>query len=332
MTLEYQILGNPGRDNVLYVRLDSGGGIRTFLFDCGEGCLSNLSYSQLQAVEHLFFSHFHMDHVCGFDSFFRCNYNRSDDSVNVWGPIGSASILQHRFQGYWWNIKGEETGTWFVNELQSDCIVSSRFELKDAFEEKHEGLVREKNALIIDEPNYTVSSIELDHKGPSIGYKLVEKPTENIDGAKLASLGLRPGPWIQELKAQKSGLLEVDGKSLEIARLRADLVTISEGRSIAYLTDFLLDEEAESTLIPWLNKCDTLVCEAQYRKEDKHLASRYFHSTTEQTSLLAKNGQVGELVLIHLSQRYMKSEWSEMLAEAREIFPNTKFPDEWAIE
>ena len=158
MTLEYQILGNPGRDNVLYVRLDSGSGIRTFLFDCGEGCLSNLSYSQLQAVEHLFFSHFHMDHVCGFDSFFRCNYNRSDDSVNVWGPIGSASILQHRFQGYWWNIKGEETGTWFVNELQSDCIVSSRFELKDAFEEKHEGLVREKNALIIDEPNYTVSS------------------------------------------------------------------------------------------------------------------------------------------------------------------------------
>ena len=86
------------------------------------------------------------------------------------------------------------------------------------------------------------------------------------------------------VKAQKSGLLEVDGKSLEIARLRADLVTISEGRSIAYLTDFLLDEEAESTLIPWLNKCDTLVCEAQYRKEDKHLASRYFHSTTEQTS------------------------------------------------
>lgn len=332
MSLKYQILGKPGRDNVLYVLLDSGQGTQTFLFDCGEGCINKLSYAQLQAVEHLFFSHFHMDHVCGFDSFFRCNYNRSNDTVNVWGPNGSARILQHRFQGYWWNIKGEETGTWFVNELQSDCIVSSRFELRDAFEVKHEGLVREKKQFIIDEPSYAVSSIELDHKGPSIGYMLLEKPTENIDGAKLAHLGLKPGPWIQQLKARESGVLDVDGKLLDIAKLRADLVTVSRGRSIAYLTDFLLDEEAESKLIPWLNKCDTLVCEAQYRKQDKHLATQYFHSTTEQTALLAKNAQVGELVLIHLSQRYMKSEWSEMLIEAREIFPNTTFPNEWSIE
>lgn len=332
MTLEYQILGKPGRDNVLYVRLDSGSGIHTFLFDCGEDCINSLNYAEMQAVEHLFFSHFHMDHVCGFDTFFRCNYNRPDECVNVWGPIGSAEILQHRFQGYWWNISGDEPGTWYVNELLSDSIVSSRFERKDAFEIKHEGLIREKNQFIIDEPMYEVASIELDHRGPSIGYKLSEKPTENLDGEKLAQLGLKPGPWIQELKTREKGTIEVDGKSLDIARLRADMITINEGRSIAYLTDFLLDESAESKLIPWLDECDTLVCEAQYRKDDKKLAIQNFHSTTEQTATLAKNAGVGELVLMHLSRRYVKTEWSEMLVEARSIFPDTFFPSEWSIE
>ena len=89
MSLNFTILGEPGRDNALFVRVDSGQSLHRFLFDCGEGCLTGVAVSELQAVDGLFFSNLHIDHVAGFDSFLRHNFDRHTGPVP--GPLYSTA-------------------------------------------------------------------------------------------------------------------------------------------------------------------------------------------------------------------------------------------------
>lgn len=111
MSISFRILGKAGRDNALFVQVDSGQAVERLLFDCGDGCVSELPFADIQAIDHLFFSHLHMDHVGGFDSFFRCTFNRETKPNRIWGPPDTARILQHRFQGFLWNLHGEMSGT-----------------------------------------------------------------------------------------------------------------------------------------------------------------------------------------------------------------------------
>ena len=133
MTLSYQVLGNPGRDNALLVTVDTGQAVSRLLFDCGEDCLAAVPFGDVLEIDHLCFSHLHMDHVAGFDSYFRCLYPRTAKGNDVWGPPGTAAILRHRFQGFLWNLVANQQATWRVYELHSDHIESFRFELAEAF-------------------------------------------------------------------------------------------------------------------------------------------------------------------------------------------------------
>lgn len=71
MGIHHQVLGEPGRDNALLARVGTGQATHRLLFDCGEGCLSALSAAEVRAIDALFFSHLHIDHVAGFDGFLR---------------------------------------------------------------------------------------------------------------------------------------------------------------------------------------------------------------------------------------------------------------------
>lgn len=99
MSMTFRILGNAGRDNALLVQVDCGQAVETLLFDCGDACLTELPFSETQTIDHLFFSHLHMDHVGGFDTFFRCNMDRANKSNHVWGPPATSQILQASLSG-----------------------------------------------------------------------------------------------------------------------------------------------------------------------------------------------------------------------------------------
>ena len=114
--------------------------------------------------------------------------------------------------------------------------------------------------------------------------------------------------------------------------LRKTLVIETPGESIAYLTDFLLDEPSMERLLEFLRGCRTLICEGQYRHADLELARRNFHMTSVLSATLAQRAGAEELVLFHLSSRYEPRDWIEMLQEAREIFPNTRFSPHWNLE
>ena len=111
MSIVFRVLGQAGRDNALLVQVDSGQAVERLLFDCGEGCLSELSFAEVTSIDHLFFSHLHMDHVGGFDSFFRCTFNRDTRPNHIWGPPETARIMQHRFEGFLWNLHEQMSAT-----------------------------------------------------------------------------------------------------------------------------------------------------------------------------------------------------------------------------
>ncbi len=331
--IEYDVLGAAGRDNALLVTIHTGEAVERLLFDCGDGVLAPLPFAQIQRIDRLFFTHLHMDHIGGFDSFFRCTYNRTLRPNVVWGPPETARILHHRFQGFRWNLYAEHHATWRVGDVSHKRVDWTRFELNEAFAIAHPEETEPFTGTLLETDAYTVGAIHLDHLIPVLGFLVREKPRLNIDVAGLAELGLRPGPWLQAVKAAppEQTHVDVDGVPYPLDTLRAALLRQQPGDSIAYLTDFRLDEVTLARLAPWLSGCKTLVCESAYRQADEELATRNAHLTAPQAAHLATTAGVGKLILIHLSDRYPQEEWPDLLREAREIFPETHFPKNWGI-
>src|SRR5690348_14850119 len=110
MTIEYQVLGMPEWDNALFVRVQTGQETHRLLFDCGAGCVEQVPVSDVRGVEHLCFSHLHMDHIGGFDTFFRVTYDRPAPPINVCGPPETTAIIAHRLRGFMWNLFAGDPG------------------------------------------------------------------------------------------------------------------------------------------------------------------------------------------------------------------------------
>lgn len=335
MSISFRVLGDMGRDNALYVSVDSGQTVERLMFDCGEGCSTELSVGERQGIDHLFFSHLHMDHVAGFDAFFRCTFGRTAPPNRIWGPPGTAKTMQHRFQGFLWNLHGDMDASWRVTDVHPQDLRTTRYELKEAFEVAHEHGVVPHNGLIWTGVGATVRAFALNHHTTSLAYRIDEKPRLNVDTARLQALGLRPGPWLKQIRpdgdAEPPAEVVIDEVVWQTAALRKELLVETAGDSIAYLTDFLLDEATLELLQPGLQGCRTLVSDCQYRHEDLELAKKHYHMTARLAGELAQLAGAEDLVLIHLSERYSRHEWRAMLDEARGIFPAARFPAHWEV-
>jgi ribonuclease Z len=334
VSIDFQILGAAGHDNAALVRVDSGQAVTRLLFDCGEGCVRELALAEVQAVDHLLFSHLHMDHVAGFDSFFRATYNRTSKPNIIWGPPLTGEIMQHRLRGFLWNLVADELAVWEVDDIYPDRVTAQRFALREGFALAHPLGARPCAGTIVDAPDFSVEALAMDHLTPSLAYVVREKPRLHIDAARLAVHGLRPGPWIRQLKQcqpAEGATIEIDGAPYDLAALQAALLYETQGESLAYLTDFILDDAAYERLVPALRGCATIICESQYRQADLALAARNYHMTAAQAAELARRAGAGRLFLFHLSDRYGPDEWLEMLAEARAVFPETYLPEHWKL-
>jgi ribonuclease Z len=330
MSLSFRVLGGFGNDNALYVTVDTGRRVSRLLFDCGDGCPHALETGDLLAMDHLLFSHFHMDHVAGFDLFFRLNFDR--DPVNVWAPWGGAAILHHRFRGFEWNLVGErQPGTWLVHEIGPRDVRVSRFEAKEAFRSAHPHAEWPRDPVVIDGEGYTVEAIALDHGCVSMGYVVRETDRVNVDTEKMAAKRLSPGPWVKRLRGPSTvgEAVNINGVEHSLEALQADLLVTTPGQSVAYLTDFRMTPATAEHLAERLRGVTTVVCESQYRAADVELAEAAMHCTSAEVATLAARAGVGRLILFHVSPRYLPDGLDGMLAEARAIFPNTSFPEGW---
>ncbi|MEJ2634737.1 MAG: ribonuclease Z [Calditrichia bacterium] len=334
MSIEFQILGRPGYDNALHVSVNSGHAFYRLQFDCGDKCLTELKFSETLAIDHLFFSHLHMDHVAGFDLFFRRNFKRESKPNVIWGPPDTTTIIHHRFRGYMWNLTADLPGQWLVNDIYPDHIKSRRFLTSEAFEYAHDAGVRPFNGVMLENDDFRIGAFRMKHLTPSMAYIVREKPHLNVNKERLETSGLKPGPWIEKLKSaagEKGDFIEIENEKYSLKKLRDDLLEETPGDSLAYMTDFLMDEAARARLLPSLQGIKYMICESQYLHDHKDLADKTCHMTCTQVAEIARAANVDNLFLFHVSDRYQPNELKRMLAEARSIFPNARFSEHWKI-
>lgn len=334
MPTQFQILGGPRQDNGLYAEIDTGQSISRLLFDCGEGIPTAIPYGDLIQLQHLFLTHCHMDHLVGLSGFLRRVYANERQTPVIWGPPGTAVRVQFQLRAFLWNLVADQANFFVVNDVSESEVISYELRLNEGY-----GVLRERSRsprrdVLVSGDGYDVSAIEMDHGTPCLAFVVREHGRSNVDTTKLVSMGLRPGPWMKQLKSGEAGdgTVDVGGVPTPLASLREQLLVQTPGASIAYCTDFLLDDVAEARLVPFLRGVDTLVCESQYRRDDADLALANRHMTCTQVARLARQAGVGKLVLIHISDRYDSAARRELLAEARAEFLLTDFPEGWTVD
>lgn len=153
----------------------------------------------------------------------------------------------------------------------------------------------------------------LDHRVPTVGYRLDEPEGRSFDPRALAQAGVTPGPQVGRL-AREGSLVLPDGRTV---RAR-DVSVRRPGQSVA----FVMDTRLCDAVYALADGVDLLVVESTFLHRDVDLAARWAHLTCRQAALVARACGVRHLVLTHFSQRYrVPAELPDAFeAEAREVF------------
>jgi len=183
-------------------------------------------------------------------------------------------------------------------------------------------IIEIEDGVIFEDDQFIVEAGLLDHGISSYGYRIIEKDRPGtLLADKLIEAGVQPGPIFRKIKNGERVTLE-DGKTIDpVDFLGPDL----KGRVLTILGDTRYCENA----ISLAENADLLVHESTFSKGEEKLAFDYFHSTTHQAAEIAKQAECQHLCLTHISSRYDKNDWRELVREAREIFPNTDIAEDF---
>ncbi len=301
------------------------------LFDLGD--ISALPPRKVQRIEHVFVSHAHVDHFIGFDRLLRLLVGR-EKSVRLFGPEGFVEHVQHKLHAYLWNLADRYSCdlVFTVTQVASSLATkTARFRLKDAFAREEIGNGRIRDGVLHQEPSFRIKAAVLDHRTPCLGFAIEEPMHVNVWKNRLAERHLPVGPWLRELKNAVMENLPDDhfitirsrpDSSGEGARRLADLrdlVTVTPGQKIAYVTD-IADTPANRAAVAALScNADLLFIEAAFAQEDEELARERGHLTTAAAGEIARRAGVRRVEPFHFSSRYPGEE-ERLLKQVRTAF------------
>jgi ribonuclease Z len=300
------------------------------LFDLGE--IASLSPRKIRRVDQIFVSHAHIDHFIGFDHLLRLLVGH-EKTVHLYGPAGFAERVFHKLQAYRWNLV-ESYGSdlvFVVSELETPNSISTRqFRLKRAFAAEPPVSKTILDGVLCDERTCRVSAAILEHRTPCLGFALQEAAHVNIWKNRLSARGLPVGPWLQWLKqAVVEGrpddhLIRIDGAAASDGRLERlsslrDLLTVTAGQKIAYVTDVTDTPANRAPIVALVQNADILFIEAAFARADAALARDRAHLTTMAAGEIAREANVRRVEPFHFSPRYA-GEQERMLAEVMAAF------------
>jgi ribonuclease Z len=260
-------------------------GPNRFLIDCGEGTQRQLMRAQLgfRRLGHVLLTHLHLDHVAG-----------------LAGLLATRQLYQ--LEGAIEIIGSRETVA-FAGRYLSVTIGSAR--------EARYRLCAVSPGPVLSWPGWHISAFSVAHRGTeSLGYLFEEAARRVLLADRLDALGVPAGPERTALsRGNPVGL--ADGR-----RITSEMVQgpNAAGIKLAIVGDV---EEVESLVEP-VRQADTLVIEATFLERDAALAKSRGHLTAMAAARLARDAEVGELLLTHISGRYKPE---EILAEAAVLFP-----------
>src|SRR5262249_23137896 len=138
----------------------------------------------------------------------------------------------------------------------------------------------------------------------------------------LAAAGLRPGPWLNVLKAAvRSGAdpdLEIEvaaGDRRPLGALRDDLLIVTPGQKIAYVVDTLFSPSHAARIVRRARGADVFLCESPFRDAALDQASNRRPLTARQAGAAARAAGASRLQVFRFSPRY-EGRSGELVAEA----------------
>ncbi|MEP6732254.1 MAG: ribonuclease Z [bacterium] len=288
MSLSIRLLGTSAsrptvERNVASVAIVREG--ETLLFDCGEGTQRQMMrYGVSFGLEDIFFTHFHADHVIGVIGLMRTmSLQGRTEALRLWGPRGAVRILK----------RAEEFG---MDHLS--------FPIEVAELEPGQRVARK---------DYAIVTFPVDHRGAkALGYAVVEderKGRFNPDHAR--ELGIPEGPLWGEIHRGRAITLD-DGRVIQPGQLVGAPRT---GRKVV----FTGDTRPCAATIEAARNADVLVHEATFGDEEAARAIETGHSTAREAAMVARDADVGTLLLTHFSARYSRDA-SDLGKEARQCF------------
>jgi ribonuclease Z len=243
-----------------------------FLIDCGEGTQVQLRKHKIKfnRIKHIFISHLHGDHffgLVGLISTFRLLTREAD--LHIYGPKGIQEVvtLQMKLADSWTNYK------LIFHELTS-----------------------EKSELIYESDDVEVYTIPLKHRIYTNGFLFKEKEGDRKLDMKAVKKNNIHVAYYRKLQQG----FDVENEAGEI--IENSLVTKSgpAPKSYAFCSDTVYNE----AMVPIIKNVSVLYHESTFLDQHKKLAEPTKHSTAKQAASIAKQANVGTLILGHFSTRY----------------------------
>lgn len=328
--LHPRLVNDPFGDPGLLVQFLYGN--RVLLFDLGN--LSRLPNKTLLNVTHVFVSHTHIDHFIGFDQLLRVCFGRNK-TICLYGPENFIANVQGKLAGFTWNLvdRYSESISLQVVEVRREELLRAKFRAIDKFKKTDERREPFANHLLLDEPAFAVHAAILEHRVPCLGFTLTEKFHVNVRKERLEARNFAPGAWLNELKdmiynkrpdealvsVPVSANGKVETRQYTLAELKEDLLIISSGQKIGYVTDTVFNGDNNRRIVDLVRGADQFFCESPFLAEEEERGRERCHLTSKQAGTLAKMAAVKNLTVFHFSAKHTHRR-EQLYREAREAF------------
>ena len=299
------VLGTSSAVPTLYRNLSATALIRegdVFLFDCGEGTQVQLMRARIRRsrIHTIFIGHLHGDHVYGINGLLSTlQLDNREAPLRVFGPVGLLNFLHASFR---------------TKHLS--------FSYPIHVQEYPRGF----SGRVLDEKEYFVDALPLDHTIFCLGWRFQEKDRPGVfDLERAQELGIPRGPLYGQLQDGKPLTLP-DGRTIQPSEV---LGAPRPGKSIAYC----LDTQFSKRSIELAADCTALIHETTFGPDGVDLARERKHSTMEDAARVALEAGTDRLIATHFSSRYDHREVKRMADDARSIYENiTTAKDLYEIE
>src|SRR5438128_1837543 len=262
-----------------------------FLFDCGEETNLQLMRAGVRRsrIHSIFIGHLHGDHLYGITGLLSTlHLDGREAPLNVFGPRGLGVFLNAAFR-------------------RSDLQFAFRLTIRE--------FPRGYRGRVLDEEEFYVEALPLDHSIFCLGWRFQEKAKPGVfDLEKAEELGIPRGPLYGKLQ---------HGESITLAGGRLitpDMVLgpPRPGKSVAYCLDTQFSERS----IQLADKCTALIHETTFGSDAVDMARERKHSTMEDAARVAKEAGAETLIATHFSSRYDGRQVVQIGDDARETFQN----------